>query len=324
MWVPAECFQRDGRCSDTCAALKSRGLRATQHVNRNAVRVARAISLRTIPLPESSAATARDLGIAELDDTQNFGGLCRYIRTGTKGPCRRPHTGHASLLCTTHRGHVVVRRSNGEVVYYCSGCKGLVSTDLTTDGMCAACATISDQHDLALAEVEPTTPDPEAALSPSATHQIAGNCSQDSECILLSTEPASGSNAATSAAAASGQRTLPAPGRSLATTSAQPQALHSALPLAHAAAADDDTATADAHLHSDPVACKGENCGKPIRIGEALGGYCIICIVTILCQACALDLAVLATYPRSLKRSTGVCYSHRPHPPPRRHSNTLA
>lgn len=284
---PAAGYHADGRCSDTCSALRSLGLRAPQRVNPDAVRVARAISLRSIPLPESTAAIARDLSIAELDDAVPGGGLCRYV---AKPGCKRAHGGHRSRMCTTHRGKVVVRRTDKEVVCYCSGCKDLVGLDLAPDGTCSACMRVREGHDRARNEASDAGPS-----APARQKATAG--SQDSECAML---PASCSRDATAAHNAAQRRSLQA---------ADSAADHTALVPATADAAAATTDDIGAAMDGEAVQCKGGGCARNLRVGSALGGYCIGCIVTQLCQACTLDIAVLATYPRSVRGSTGMSRS---------------
>ena len=331
VFKPATGYKPDGRCSDGCANRGDLGMRAKQLVCADAARVRLAVQQRANALPQDAFAVAKELGAGVLDDTREHGGTCRHM-TAAQGTCHRAYKGHVSQMCPSHIPAVVVRLTDRAILWYCSGCRCMVDVTRMSEGRCATCEERAAAHVRAL-----------------RAYQAAAACSDDAPRVphdggkpgvaSLDKHPDADGEAAPvtpplRARPSTAHSSDPSPGEARrgaraagddgSSTADDDDLGWGALdsPKRGAQVAVDggaeDVTEATAHAACDGPSnetprCRG-GCNANISRGQALGGYCVVCMATVMRHACVLDLAVLATYPRCLVGGAGVCSVAVPRP----------
>ena len=309
VFKPATGYQPDGRCSDVCANRGDLGMRAQQTGCAAAEQVWRKVQQQTRELPQDAVAVAKELGIGVFDDTRLHGNTCRHM-TAAGDTCGRSYKGHVSQMCPSHIPVVVVRLTDRSIRWYCSSCHSMSDVTRMLDGRCATCEERATAHVRALEAYK-------AAVT--------------SQCGSAGVPHDSGEGV--------GGLAVPRADVGLTAGSAPPRQVDEEGPGAcrdddgsSSTADEDDLGWGDLVLHpcaaqaaveggiaapeaatlapgdgsdADALSCRG-GCNAPLCQGRALGGYCVVCMATVMRHACVLDLAVLATFPRCLVGGAGV------------------
>jgi len=282
-------------------------------------------------LPQDAFAVAKELGAGVLDDTREHGGTCRHM-TATQGTCHRAYKGHFSQMCPSHIRAVVVRLTGRAILWYCSGCHSMVDVTRTSDGRCATCEARAAAHVRALRAYQAATACADNA--PCVPHDggeqgvasLDMHPEADGEAAPVTPPLRAGPSTAHSSDPSPGEdrRGARAGGDDGSSTADEDDLGWGALDLpkrgaevaVNGGAVDVTEATAQAACDgasNETPRCRG-GCNATISRGQALGGYCVVCMATVMRHACMLDLAMLSTYPRCLVGGAGVRLVSVPRP----------
>lgn len=208
-WRAAYGFSSDGRCSPSCRAKGTQGLktsRAAQFAAKVCAEVTKhmcspnacahtvmltvceafAIGSSDPLVPVDSSKTSDTTTAAETSDKRKAQQCC-FSPHGSTDTCgTRFHDGHASGMCQQHRNRVIVR--GGALQWWCPGCASMRLLAGVKHGMCAACVGVRAQRSDFLAK-QPAVP-PSVVVEPpglglhpvvSCARTTVGECSRHAD-----------------------------------------------------------------------------------------------------------------------------------------------